>query len=300
VAEQKRTGTDWEDIRVFVALARHGSLSAAARALSINHATVARRIRALEGALGEKLVDRRHDGYVLTEAGTRALAAASDMEAAAMTLGRGGSDDTPRGLVRINAPPALTQGFLLARLAQLPVQYPGLALDVATGIRSVSLERGEADIAVRIGRPQDSDLLARQLGTMGYGFYATPVICKRLASGAKPVFIGFDESNSDLPEAVWLARQFPKARVSFRANNQVGQAIAAKANAGIALLPHYIGRSEAALRACPIQPVPPSREIWLLKRRNDRKDLAIRTVSEFIAQAFAKERDLFDSPAKKA
>ena len=299
MAEQKRTGTDWEDIRVFVALARHGSLSAAARALSVNHATVARRIRALEDALGEKLVDRRPDGYVLTAAGTRALGAASDMEAAAMTLGRGESDDTPRGLVRINAPPALTQGFLLARLARLPVQYPGLALDVATDIRTVSLERREADIAVRIGRPQDSDLLARQLGTVGYGFYATPAICKRLAGGAEPVFIGFDESNSDLPEAVWLARQFPRARVSFRANNQVGQATAAKASAGIALLPHYIGRADPALRACPIQPVPPSREVWLLKRRNDRKDLAIRTVSDFVIKAFAKERDLFDSPAKK-
>lgn len=216
-----------------------------------------------------------------------------------MTLGRGGSDDTPKGLVRVNAPPALTQGFLLARLAQLPAQYPGLALDVATDLRSVSLERREADIAVRIGRPQDSDLLARQLGTIGYGFYATPAMCQRLAGGTEPVFVGFDESNSDLPEAVWLARQFPRARVSFRANNQVGQATAAKANAGIALLPHYIGRTESALQACLIQPVPPSREVWLLKRRKDRKDLAIRTVSEFITQAFAKERDLFDLPAKK-
>src|SRR6478752_3122939 len=103
MAEQKRTGkipqnrpgTDWEDLRVFLALARHGSLSGAARALSINHATVARRIRALEATLGEKLVDRRPDGYVLTPAGTRTVAAASDMEAAATTLGRGGQDDAP-------------------------------------------------------------------------------------------------------------------------------------------------------------------------------------------------------------
>jgi DNA-binding transcriptional LysR family regulator len=290
---------DWEDIRVFVALARHGSLSAAARALSINHATVARRIRAFEISLGDKLVDRRPDGYVLTAAGTRALAAASDMEAAAMTLGRSGSDDAPKGLVRINAPPALAQGFLLARLAQLPAQYSGLALDVATDLRSVSLERREADIAVRVGRPRDSDLLARQLGTIGYGFYATPAMCRRLAGGAELVFVGFDESNSDLPEAVWLSRQFPRAQISFRANNQVAQATAAKANAGVALLPHYIGRTESALRICPIQSVPPSREIWLLKRRTDRKDLAIRTVGEFIMQAFEKERDLFDVPVKK-
>jgi DNA-binding transcriptional LysR family regulator len=296
VAEQNRTGTDWEDIRVFLALARHGSLSAAARILSINHATVARRIHSLEATLGEKLVDRRPDGYVLTPAGVRTMTAAGDMEAAATTLGRGGLDGTPKGLVRVNAPPALTQGFLLSRLAELPARYPGLELDMATGIRSVSLERRETDIAVRIGRPQDSDLIARQVGTISYGFYATPALCQRLAGGEKPVFVGFDESNSDLPEAVWLSRQFPRAHFSFRANNQVGQAIAAKADAGVALLPHYIGRSEPALRACPLRPVPLTREVWLLKRRQDRKDMAIRTVVEHITQVFAKDRDLFDPP----
>jgi molybdate transport repressor ModE-like protein len=292
---------DWEDVRVFAALARHGSLSAAARILSINHATVARRIRSLESALGEKLVDRRPHGYVLTAAGSDALAAAGDMEAAAARLGQGGNDATPRGLVRINAPPALTQGFLLPRLARLSARHRGLSLDVASELRSISLERREADIAVRIGRPKDSDLLARRLGVIGYGFYATPAICKRCAQGEEPVFVGFDESNSDLSEAVWLSRQFPRARLAFRANNQVGQATAAKSGAGIALLPHYIGRIEAGLEACPLQPLPPSREVWLLKRRQDRKDLAIRTVSEFIAEAFLKDRGLFEGPqaAKK-
>src|ERR1700722_15974689 len=86
IADQNRTAVDWEDIRVFTALARHGSLSAAARALSITHATVARRISSLEEALGSKLVERRPDGYVLTSAGNRVLKAASDMETAAARL----------------------------------------------------------------------------------------------------------------------------------------------------------------------------------------------------------------------
>src|ERR1700744_5003483 len=107
MAEKKRTEPDWQDLRVFLALGRHGSLSAAARTLSVNHATIARRIQSLEATLGEKLVERRPEGYVLTPAGTQALAAASDMETAVQTLGRGGSDGSPRGLVRVNAPPAL-------------------------------------------------------------------------------------------------------------------------------------------------------------------------------------------------
>ncbi|WP_176316196.1 LysR family transcriptional regulator, partial [Burkholderia territorii] len=119
MADQIRPTPDWEDIRVFVALARHGSLSAAARALSVSHATISRRLLSLEQPLGERLVERRPDGYVLTAAGTRTLGSASEMEAAAAQLGRGGTDDSPRGLVRINAPPSLAQHFLIARLATL-------------------------------------------------------------------------------------------------------------------------------------------------------------------------------------
>src|SRR6218665_1260507 len=137
MADQKRTALDWEDLRVFMALGRHGSLSAAARALSVTHATIARRIQSLEALLGDKLVERRPEGYVLTPAGTRALAVANDMETAAQTLGRDAPDGTPRGLVRVNASPALAQGFIIGRLATLATRFPGLDIDLATHLRSV-------------------------------------------------------------------------------------------------------------------------------------------------------------------
>ena len=295
VAEKKRTEPDWQDIRVFLALGRHRSLSAAARTLSVNHATIARRIRSLEATLGEKLVERRPDGYVLTAAGTQALAVASDMETAVQTLVRGGTDGAPRGLVRINAPPALAQGFLTERLAEIPLQFPGLDIDLATDLRSVSLERHETDIAIRLGRPQDGDLMAKLLLPMAFGFYGTPAICQEVEEGAAPKFIGFDETNSYLPEATWLAREFPNERLVFRANNQVAQATAARSGAGLALLPHYIGRAERSLRLCRLEPVPPPREIWLLTRRQDRKETPIRAVCDFIAGKFADERALFEA-----
>jgi DNA-binding transcriptional LysR family regulator len=248
--------------------------------------------------LREKLVERRPDGYVLTPAGTRTLAAASDMEAAAETLGKAGADDTPRGLVRVNASPGLFQGFLLSRLAKLPTQYPGIDIDVATDIRHISLDRREADIAIRFGRPQDGDLLARLLVTIGYGFYGTAAVRQALERGDAPTFVSFDEINADVPEAVWLARQFPRARVSFRANNQVAQAVAATTGAGIALLPHYIGRTTPGLQPCAITPTPPPREAWLLTRRQDRKDQPIRIVVDYLTRIFTEEGDLFDAPKK--
>jgi molybdate transport repressor ModE-like protein len=295
MAVQKRTEPDWQDIRVFLALGRHGSLSAAARALSVNHATIARRVHALETTLGEKLVERRPDGYVLTPAGTRTLAAAGDMEAAVAMLGHGDGSDRPHGKVRVNAPPSLSQCFLVGRLAAIPTRYPGLDIDLAADLRVVSLERHETDIAVRLGRPQDGDVLARPLATMGYGFYGTAKTCRRVEAGADPVFVGFDEVNSHMPEALWLARHFPGARVAFRAANQFAQAAAARADAGLALLPHFVGRADKRLSLCRLTPVPQPREIWLLTRRQDRKEEPIRTVVDALIAMFRDERALFES-----
>ncbi|MDH0864435.1 LysR family transcriptional regulator [Mitsuaria sp. GD03876] len=303
MAEQKRTGSrkrverlDWEDLRVFLALGRHGSLSAAARALGVNHATISRRIQALEDSLEERLVDRRPDGYVLTPAGRLALAAASDMEAAAQTLAREGDDDgAVRGLVRINASPALAQGFLIDRLARLTTAHPGLDIDLATDLRSVSLDRHQADIAVRLTRPRDGDFIAKPLGTMAFGFYGTPAVCDAVESGSPPVFITFDEQNSDMPDATWLARHFPRARVAFRADNHLSQAIAARTGVGIVLLPHYLGRQVPGLRVCALDAVREPREVWLLIRGGDRKDRPIRTVADHLQRVFEEERVLFEA-----
>jgi molybdate transport repressor ModE-like protein len=185
MADQKRTELDWEDVRVFMALARHGSLSAAARALAVNHATIARRVQSLERSMGERLVERRPDGYALTPAGMRVLGPANDMEAAAATLSRGGADDRPAGLVRVNAPPSLSQNFLVQRLAWLCTQHPGLDIDVATDFRAVSLERREADVALRFERPQDGDVIAKPLVSLSFGFYATADTRRSIEAGAE-------------------------------------------------------------------------------------------------------------------
>ncbi len=293
MTEKKRTEIDWQDVRIFLALARHGSLSAAARALNVNHATISRRLQSLEATLGETLAERRPDGYALTPAGVQALAAASDMEAAVQTLGRGGGDDAPKGVVRVNAPPALSLAFVTRHLAELPRLHPGLDVDLATDLRSISLERHEADIAVRVGRPEDGDFIAKPMGEIAYGFYGTAAACERVAGGEAPVLVGFDEANSFMPDASWIGQHYPQARIAFRSNNHVAQATAARTGVGLAMLPHYIGRQEPALRWCATLPARPPREVWLLLRRQDRRDLTIRTVVEHLTRAFADARALF-------
>ncbi len=280
---------------MFLALGRYRSLSSAARALQVNHATVARRIQSLEESLGEKLVERRPDGYVLTPAGASALEVAAEMEAAAQTLTRPGAiaDDTLRGLVRINAPPALAQGFLLARLAEMTVPYPGLDIDLATDLRSVSLNRHKADIAVRVGRPADVDLIAKPVGSMAFGFYGTAAQCEQAERGESPTFVSFNEESSDMPGSSWLMQQFPRSRIALRAENHVLQSIAARGGAGLALLPHYLGRGLPDLRLCALGPVPAPRDIWLLIRRQDRTVATIRAVMQHLAVSFKNNQSLF-------
>lgn len=295
MADRKRTEVDWQDVRVFLALGRYRSLSAAARALQVNHATIARRIQSLEHSMGEKLVERRPDGYLLTAAGELALEAATGMEAAAQLLTRAGSGggEQLRGVVRINAPPALAHAFLTAQLARLTSVHPGLDIDLATDLHSVSLERRQADIAVRIGKPNDGDLIAQPVGKLAFGFYGTDEWCSAVEQGMPPVFVSFDEQHSDMPDGIWLAQQFPRARVALRAENQVLQATAARAGAGIALLPHYIGRQVPGLRPCALSPVPPAREVFLLIRGQDRNARPVRTVMRHLVDAFKQSRALF-------
>ncbi|MCG5234574.1 LysR family transcriptional regulator [Xanthobacter oligotrophicus] len=293
MADRNRTALDWEDARFFAALARHGSLSATARALGVNHATVARRVAAMEQALGEKLFERRPDGYVLTPAGTRALEAADAMEKAARRLLRAPQQRPLGGLVRIAATPSLADLYLVPRLAALAQRHPAIDVEIVSERRLASLARREADIALRLGAPTDADVIARRLATLAFGYYGTPDWRSRMAAGEAPVFVGFDEANAHLPEAAFLARHFPRARLAVRANTQSTQAIAARAGHGIALLPHFIGAGEGDLVPVALAPLPPTRDLFLLTNRLSADDGAVRAVRDFLADLFHADAALF-------
>ena len=295
MADRFRTADiDWEDVRFFVALARHGSLSGAARALTVNHATVARRLAALEQSLGAKLFKRRPTGYELTSAGRCALDAADAMESAATALSRLEPETALTGLVRITATPSLAEVFLIPRLAALQQQHPALDLEIMAERRPVSLQRHQSDIALRLGRPERGELLARCVARVAYRFYAAPIWRDRLKRDAAPSFIGFDEAGAQFPEALWLARKFGKARLAFRCNNQIGQVAAARAGCGIAMLPRFLAANDSDLIDLRLAEVPPARELWVLTRRDVQKTPRIRVVSDYLVDLVKRERSLFE------
>jgi DNA-binding transcriptional LysR family regulator len=295
MTDRFRTGRiDWEDVRFFAALARHGSLSATARVLTVNHATVARRLAALEQTLGTKLFKRRPSGYELTTAGRSALEAADAMEGAATALSRLERDKTLTGLVRITATPSLAETFLIPRLAGLQQQHPMLDLEVSAERRAISLQRHQSDIALRLFRPAHGELIVRHVANLVYRFYATLAWRDRLREGSAPCFVGFDEAGSQFPDASWLARRFGNARLTLRCNDYIGQIAAARAGYGIAILPHFLAAGDPALVEVRLSETPPSRELWLLTRRDVQKTPRIRVVADFLFDLIRRERPLFE------
>src|SRR5215469_651182 len=239
--DKKRTDLDWEDIRYFVALARHLTLSATARALRVNHATVARRIASLETLLGHPLFDRRASGYALTVEGKALVNHASAMNEAALSILRRLDAGTElSGRVRLAAGRVLAERFLIDRLRAFHERYPAIDLEVIGGSRVVSLAKRQADLALRYGSPKDSELVARRVAKLTFGLYASPDYRDKLKAGEPRVFIGFDENSEFVAEAQWLERHFASSRFSFRTSSQTTQAAAARAGYGIALLPKYV------------------------------------------------------------
>jgi len=292
--DKKRTARlDWEDLRFFVALARGGTLSATARELRVNHATVARRVASLEGLLGCVLFERRASGYVLTAEGKAVLDEARAMDEAALSvLSRLDRGTELSGIVRLAAGPVLAERFLIDRLRAFHERYPAIDLEVIGAARIVSLARRDADIALRYGSLKDSELVTRKVAKIAFGLYASPAYRAKNSTGEKLVFIGYDDESDFIAEARWLARRFGDSRFSFRTNSQSAQAAAARAGYGVALLPRYVAAGDPGLVEVPLGERLPERDLWLLIRRDLRRVPRVKAVSDYLVELFRREQKL--------
>ncbi|WP_341704248.1 LysR family transcriptional regulator [Ferrovibrio sp.] len=279
--DRKRTDAlDWNDLRYVLELSRRGSLSAAARSLKVNHATVARRIAALETALGVILFDRHARGYRATAAAQPVIAAAEQVEAPLLRLGRQAGArqaEQVEGLVRITATEGVASYSIAPHLPALLQRWPLLQIEIVVEHRSLSLARREADIAFRWARPQSGDLYASRLGTVPHRLYRGALLAEQNAVAA------FDDSLADLPETQWLGRQ-PALRPVLRSNSMQPLLAAARAGACAVLLPDYIGRGFPELVPDPGKAVV-SRDLWLVVHRDLRRAPRVRVVADFLGAA---------------
>lgn len=167
---------DWDDLRYFLAIERHGNLSAAARELGVAQSTVGRRLASLEISLGVRLLERTPEGYVLTVVGHDVRERAQRLEREAHALERtvGSLDRRDVGIVRITCSEAIAGHILAPSLAVLHRKYPDILVELIPSPRDVSLSMREAELSVRITQPTQHDLVIRRIGDLAFGLYASP------------------------------------------------------------------------------------------------------------------------------
>lgn len=231
---------DWDDARLALAIARAGSLNAAARELGVHVSTVSRRLEALEESLGTHLFDRTPDGAVATEALERMLPFAESMEQSAAGIARAmeGLETEVGGLVRIAAPPGVVNHFFEEVVASLLTQYPKLRIDVCGDTSYADLDRREADIAVRVRRPTSGDLTAVCIvdarASLVFGCEGGP-LGRREFERAR--FVTYAPPLDHLPECAWIMTATSPEQIVFRTNSLTAQVQAARRGVGLVVLP---------------------------------------------------------------
>lgn len=293
---------DWEDIRHFLAVARIGSLSGAARRLKVNHATVSRRLAALESALDVRLVDRLPRSCRLTTIGRQVFERAVEMESGAYGIDRlARAAHAPLvGRVTLSAPPVLVTHLFTEQLARFRDEYPDIRLSLSAQGQQISLSRREADVAVRLVRPNEARSVTRKVGRLTFGLYAHRSYAQ-LASPERWQFIAFDQSFADLPQQSWLIGIAGDRPVACELNHISEHLIAVRAKVGVAGLPCFLADRDPDLVRI-YDGVPEfERDIWLVVHRDLRKTPAVRAVMDFVSVVIAGNRYLsIDSEPRAA
>ena len=281
---------DWDDLRYFLAIARNGTLSAAARALPVQQSTMGRRLDALQSRAGATLLQKTPSGYALTPAGESVLAHTERMEAEALAAERAitGRDVRLAGLIRLTTIETLFVEVLAPILAEFSDRYPDITLDVVVDYRVLSLSRREADVSLRLSRPEGNELVARRVGTVSYAMFAGADYLAR--HGQPDVAAGSpghrallpDEDAMQFPVFAWNAQLTREATVAMRTNNVHGRATAAEAGMGLAVLPHYLARRYNLVRV--EAPRAPSRDLWIAVHEDTRHTPRIRALTDALAK----------------
>ncbi len=287
---------DWDDIKLFLALLRGGSVRNAAARLGVSHSTVARRIDALEKQLQVRLFDRLPTGYVLTPTGEDMLKTAERVEDELGGLERRiiGQDSRLGGAIRVSMIDAFATHLLMPDLAQFSNLYPDIELQIPVSYETVDLDRREADVAVRFSRSPPEHLVGRRVSGCALAPYATTAYLEAhmLDNPESGSWIGY--SRIDRYPAWVKQSAYPKLPVRGEFVSLLTQLAACKAGMGIAMLPLYIGDTEPQLNRLASANLDSRLDIWVLTHADVRASARIRVFTAFLGDAIAKKRKLLE------
>ena len=292
---------DWDDIRIFLAVARKGSITGAARDLGVNHSTVSRRIAAFEESLGTRLFDRVSSGYELTSAGKDMVPSAQRMEEEALTMDRQlfGRDEELSGELRVSTAGPFAGEFFLNQIHLFLEEYPGISIDLDVSSDLANLHAREVDIAFRATDNPPDTLVGRRLGRMAASLYGSADMIAPGEPGAAntasaPTVVDYKNSRRKWAEASWFTDVYPHAEIKMVTQSPETVVKAIKAGVGIGVLPCFIGDVDPDLRRLPPYHVEHMFDFWLLTHADLRRTARVRAFMNFMADAIMPHKDLIE------
>jgi DNA-binding transcriptional LysR family regulator len=291
---------DWDNVRVFLAVARGGQFVAAARRLRLDHATVSRRIATLEAGLGAKLFERRTTGAALTSAGERFLVTAEEMESAFLHAQAeiGDIDVELTGVVRVGAPDGFSTYYLTGAFRDFLERHPGIVIQLVPMPQVIPLARREVDIVVVLDKPEEGRFVARKLTDYSLGIYASAAY---LATRAAPQdaadlrahrLIGYVEEHAFSTALDYVRELYDGAPTAFECTSAVTQLEALRAGLGLGVVHDYIARRFADLtRVLPERRA--VRGYWIVTHEDTRGLGRIRAVHDHLVAAAQRDRGEF-------
>jgi DNA-binding transcriptional LysR family regulator len=285
----------WDDLKVFLAIARAGSLVGAARAIGQTQPTMGRRLQALERAVGCKLLRRTAEGFVPTEEGTAVLAHAERMEQEALAFARrlAGRDSAVEGTLRVSSSEWFASHVLAPLFARLQLQHPRLEVELITETRLLNLDRREADLVFRFRRFEEAHVVQKRLTHIAYETYASRDYLERRGrpepstGGAGHGLITMDSAFQHLADVGWLTGRLPQARITGRSNSRDVQARMCAAGGGLAVLPRLVGEATPGLERVELGEPPPGRDIWVGYHQDFQRQPRLRVLLDAAEAAFA-------------
>lgn len=282
--------TQWDDLRYFLAVARSGSLSGAARELGVNHSTVLRRIQAYEERQGVRLFERLPTGYALTQAAENIYAEALEIEDRVRAIDRElfGGDARLQGRLCLTLYHGMAP-LLLAHLPEFRRRYPEIELELLVTTEVRDLAAREADIAVR-GTPSPPEhLIGHKVADFQHGIYTSPAYEARGPAVAEVVLW-----RDELTPPAWMAQHCPDARVALRVDDVEAMALAVREGLGRARLPCWVADREPGLLRLPVTLRPGGYGFWILQHADLRTSARVRAGRDFLIEVFGAQRDLIE------
>lgn len=287
----------WDDARIFLAIARAGTLSGAADKMNMGIATVSRRLDRLEQALNVPLFSRHQSGYRLTDDGEALLARAEALEYAGLAFGEAAQlQGHVAGVVRLATSDNLATHFILPSLKGLLDHYPELRVEVLSGVQPVNLHRRDADLAIRMVKPEAGHLTLKRLGTVGFGVYGA-ADCLVGADGlslSEADFVGWPETHQHLPAAQWITRTLRGRPCKVEANTLVAQVSAVSAGLGLGVLPHFMARASGL--QCLQPEIGADQTLWLVMHSDLAGSRRVRVLADHLIALFADHQDRLAIP----